>query len=191
MWVTIWMVDLGVAFFFFKYPNMFQSAHSLCSSQSKHSALVHSRKYLATQSCSSTHILRVAPMIEATPPAMTYFSPVVVPKPVSRSHLDRDVALRRLGCMVDLTHGSLGDYATVHNLYTSSPTNGNRAQSIKWMKQVNHHFWFMMLRFFNNYIMVAYTDLSNISITYRSPYDFGVLPKQETRQFKYSTNSYL
>ena len=134
-WVTIWMVGVGSVFF---------SNTPTCSNGHIHHVL-HNRN--TVHQCtvgsifsSSSHILRVAPMIEATPPAMTYFSPVVVPKPVSRSHFDRDVALRRLGCMVDLTHGSLSDYATVHNLYTSSLTNGNRAQSIKWMKQVNHHF---------------------------------------------------
>lgn len=76
--------------------------------------------------------------MQTSPPAKSFFSPAAAPNPPSRHPFDRNVALRRLGCMVDLTHGSLGDYSTVHNLYTSSIKNGNRAQTIKWMKQVSY-----------------------------------------------------
>jgi hypothetical protein len=83
-------------------------------------------------------ILEGCTTMQTSPPAKSFFSPAAAPSPPSRHPFDRDVALRRLGCMVDLTHGSLGDYSTVHNLYTSSIKNGNRAQTIQWMKQVSH-----------------------------------------------------
>ena len=102
-----------------------------------HCALLNPRG--ASNEVEVSHYLRVAPTMQASPPAKSFSSPTTAPNSLSRHPFDRDVARRRLGCMVDLTHGSLGDYSTVHNLYISSIKNGNRAQTIKWMKQVSHH----------------------------------------------------
>ena len=97
-------------------------------------------KYLARHPSASAHTLKFAPMMQTSPTKKPAIVPTAPPTSFRRDHFDRDVALRRLGCMVDLTHGSLSDYSTVHNLYSFSLNNPNRAQSIKWMKQVNYHF---------------------------------------------------
>ena len=65
-------------------------------------------------------------------------APMIMPStPFWHLHSNRDVTLRRVGNVIDLMSGSLCEYPLAFHLTLQAAKVCNRAQAIRWLKQVS------------------------------------------------------